>query len=140
MTCLLYTSLAADINEMELLNSIRILTKLMFNYYSKPVMLFIDEYDVPLQTAYIEGYYEEAIKCLRTFYVTTFKDNPYLKKTVLTGVSRVAKESIFSGANNFKVYTVLDDEFADDFGITSEEVDKALKDFNLEGQKEERCV
>ena len=129
--------LAADINEMELLNSIRILTKLMFNYYSKPVMLFIDEYDVPLQTAYIEGYYEEAIKFLRTFYVTTFKDNPYLKKTVLTGVSRVAKESIFSGANNFKVYTVLDDEFADDFGITSEEVDKALKDFNLEGQKEE---
>ena len=98
--------LAADINEMELLNSIRILTKLMFNYYSKPVMLFIDEYDVPLQTAYIEGYYEEAIKFLRTFYVTTFKDNPYLKKTVLTGVSRVAKESIFSGANNFKVYTV----------------------------------
>ena len=129
--------LAADINEMELLNSIRILTKLMFNYYSKPVMLFIDEYDVPLQTAYTEGYYEEAIKFLRTFYVTTFKDNPYLKKTVLTGVSRVAKESIFSGANNFKVYTVLDDEFADDFGITSEEVDKALKDFNLEGQKEE---
>ena len=129
--------LAADINEMELLNSIRMLTKLMFNYYNKPVMLFIDEYDVPLQTAYIEGYYEEAIKFLRTFYVTTFKDNPYLKKTVLTGVSRVAKESIFSGANNFKVYTVLDDEFADDFGITSEEVDKALKDFNLEGQKEE---
>ncbi len=129
--------LAADINEMELLNSIRILTKLMFNYYNKPVMLFIDEYDVPLQTAYIEGYYEEAIKFLRTFYVTTFKDNPYLKKTVLTGVSRVAKESIFSGANNFKVYTVLDDEFADDFGITSEEVDKALKDFNLEGKKEE---
>ena len=129
--------LAADINEMELLNSIRILTKLMFNYYSKPVMLFIDEYDVPLQTAYIEGYYEEAIKFLRTFYVTTFKDNPYLKKTVLTGVSRVAKESIFSGANNFDVYTVLDDEFADDFGITSEEVDKALKDFGLEDQKEE---
>ena len=98
--------LAADVNEMELLNSLRMLTKLMFSYYNKPVMLFIDEYDVLLQTAYTEGYYEEAIKFLRTFYVTTFKDNPYLKKTVLTGVSRVAKESIFSGANNFKVYTV----------------------------------
>ena len=129
--------LAANINEMELLNSIKMLTRMLCNYYNKPVMLFIDEYDVPLQTAYVEGYYEEAIKFLRTFYVTTFKDNAYLKKTVLTGVSRVAKESIFSGANNFDVYTVLDNEFADDFGITSEEVDKALKDFDLEEQKEE---
>ena len=122
---------------MELLNSIKMLTRMLCNYYNKPVMLFIDEYDVPLQTAYVEGYYEEAIKFLRTFYVTTFKDNAYLKKTVLTGVSRVAKESIFSGANNFDVYTVLNNEFADDFGITSEEVDKALKDFDLEEQKEE---
>ena len=129
--------LAANINEMELLNSIKMLTRMLCNYYNKPVMLFIDEYDVPLQTAYVEGYYEEAIKFLRTFYVTTFKDNAYLKKTVLTGVSRVAKESIFSGANNFDVYTVLNNEFADDFGITSEEVDKALKDFDLEEQKEE---
>ena len=127
--------LAADANDMELLNSVKMLSKLLHNYHNQPVMLFIDEYDVPLQTAYVQGYYDEAIDFLRTFYVTTFKDNPYLQKTVLTGVSRVAKESIFSGANNFKVYTVLDDEFADDFGITSEEVDTALKDFGLEEYK-----
>ena len=127
--------LAANANDMELLNSIKMLSKLLYDYHNQPVMLFIDEYDVPLQTAYVEGYYEEAVKFLKTFYVTTFKDNPYLQKTVLTGVSRVAKESIFSGANNFKVYTVLDNEFADDFGITSEEVDKALKDFGLEKYK-----
>ena len=127
--------LAANVNELELLNSVKMLSKLLYNYHNQPVMLFIDEYDVPLQTAYVQGYYDEAIDFLRTFYVTTFKDTPYLQKTVLTGVSRVAKESIFSGANNFKVYTVLDDEFADDFGITSEEVDTALKDFGLEEYK-----
>ena len=100
-------------------------------------MLFIDEYDVPIQTAYIKKYYQQAMDFLKAFYGSTFKDNPYLEKTVLTGVSRVAKESIFSGANNFKVFTVLDNEFADDFGITSEEMDKVMKDFNVEDDKEE---
>ena len=129
--------LAANINDMELLNSVKLLSKLLYNHYGKPVMLFIDEYDVPIQTAYVEKYYEQAIKFLKTFYGTTFKDNPYLEKTVLTGVSRVAKESIFSGANNFDVYTVLNDEFADDFGITSEEIDKVTEDFDVEAEKEE---
>ena len=129
--------LVANANEMELLNSVKLLSKLLYRHYEKPVMLFIDEYDVPIQSAYVEGYYEQAIKFLKTFYGTTFKDNPYLQKTVLTGVSRVAKESIFSGANNFDVYTVLDDEFSDDFGITSEEIDKVIKDFNVVEEKEE---
>ena len=129
--------MAAKANEMELLNSIKLLSKLLYNYYNKPVMLFIDEYDVPIQTAYVEKYYEQAIKFLKAFYGSTFKDNPYLEKTVLTGVSRVAKESIFSGANNFKVFTVLDNEFADDFGITSDEMDKVMQDFNVEDDKEE---
>ena len=99
--------------------------------------MLIDEYDVPLQNAYVEGYYDEAVKFFKTFYGTTFKDNPYLEKTVLTGVSRVAKESIFSGANNFKVFTVLDNEFADDFGITEEEMDKIIQDFDIQDEKEE---
>ena len=129
--------LVANANEMELLNSVKLLSKLLYRHYEKPVMLFIDEYDVPIQSAYIEGYYEQAIKFLKTFYGTTFKDNPYLEKTVLTGVSRVAKESIFSGANNFDVYTVLNNEFADDFGITSEEMNKALMDFEVTDQKQE---
>ena len=88
--------LSAKANEMEILNSVKLLSKLLCNYYNKPVMLFIDEYDVPIQTAYVEKYYEQAIKFLKSFYGNTFKDNPYLEKTVLTGVSRVAKESIFS--------------------------------------------
>ena len=88
--------LGAKANEMEILNSVKLLSKLLCNYYNKPVMLFIDEYDVPIQTAYVEKYYEQAIKFLKAFYGNTFKDNPYLEKTVLTGVSRVAQESIFS--------------------------------------------
>ena len=88
--------LGAKANEMEILNSVKLLSKLLYNYYNKPVMLFIDEYDVPIQTAYVEKYYEQAIKFLKSFYGNTFKDNPYLEKAVLTGVSRVAKESIFS--------------------------------------------
>ena len=124
-------------DEATLKTSVREISGYLNRHYNKPVMLFIDEYDVPIQAAYINGYYEKAIDFLKSFFGATFKDNPYLKKTVLTGVSRVAKESIFSGANNFDVYTVLDNEFADDFGITSEEVEKALKDFGLEDQKKE---
>ena len=123
-------------DEIVLRNSIKTLSKYLNRYYDKPVMLFLDEYDVPLQTAYVNGYYEKGISFFKTFYGTTFKDNPYLEKTVLTGVSRVAKESIFSGANNFKVYTVLDDEFSDDFGITEKEMDKIIQDFEVQDEKE----
>jgi len=124
-------------DEVTLKNSVKDLSEYLSRYYDKPVMLFLDEYDVPLQTAYVEGYYEEAVKFFKTFYGTTFKDNQYLQKTVLTGVSRVAKESIFSGANNFDVYTVLDDEFSDDFGITEKEMDKIIEDFEVQDGKEE---
>ena len=129
--------LAAEANEVDLINSVKILSKILSNYYNKPVMLFLDEYDVPLQAAYTNNYYEKGIAFYKMFYGTTFKDNPYLEKTILTGVSRVAKESIFSGANNFKVYTVLDDEFSEDFGITEKEMDKIIQDFEVQDQKEE---
>ena len=124
-------------NEIILKNSIKSLSNYLYLYYERPVILLLDEYDVPLQNAYVEGYYDEAINFFKTFFGTTFKDNPYLEKTVITGVSRVAKESIFSGANNFKVYTVLDDEFSDDFGITEEEMEKIYKDFDIQDKKEE---
>ena len=124
-------------DEVTLKNSIKDLSEYLSRYYDKPVMLFLDEYDVPLQSAYVNKYYEQGITFFKTFYGTTFKDNPYLEKTVLTGVSRVAKESIFSGANNFKVYTILDDEFSDDFGITEKEMDKVIEDFEVQDEKEE---
>ncbi len=82
--------------EIDMQNALKLLVRLLYKEYNKPVILLIDEYDVPLQDAYVEGYYDEAVRFFKTFYGTTFKDNPYLEKTVLTGVSRVAKESIFS--------------------------------------------
>ena len=129
--------LNAEATDIDLVNSLKVLSKMLYIYYDKPVIVLIDEYDVPIQSAYINDYYDEAINFLKTFYGATFKDNPYLEKTVLTGVSRVAKESIFSGANNFDVYTIMDNEFADDFGITEEEMDKVIEDFQIEDEKEE---
>jgi len=90
------TVLNLKANEIELQGAIKLLARLLYKEYDKPVMLLLDEYDVPLQTAYVEGYYEKGIEFFKTFYGITFKDNPYLEKTVITGVSRVAKESIFS--------------------------------------------
>ena len=88
-------------DEVTLKNSVKELSKYLNRHYDKQCILLVDEYDVPLQNAYIKGYYNEAIEFFKTFYGTTFKDNPYLEKTVLTGVSRVAKESIFSRSKQF---------------------------------------
>ena len=129
--------LNAEATDLDLINSLKILSKMLYIYYNRPAILLIDEYDVPLQTAYVEGYYDEAVKFLKSFYNTTFKDNQYLEKTVLTGVSRIAKESLFSGMNNFKVYTIMNNEFADDFGITTEEMKKVISDFNVQEDEEE---
>ena len=131
------TVLNLKANEVEIINALKLLSRLLYKEYEKPVMLFLDEYDVPLQNAYVGNFYDEAIQFFRDFYGRTFKDNPYLEKTVITGVSRVAKESIFSGANNFDVFTVLDNEFSEDFGITPEEMKKIIKDFNIEDDEED---
>ncbi len=130
------TVLNLKANKIELQGALKLLSKLLYREYGRPVILLVDEYDVPLQSAYVKGYYDEAIEFLKGFYNVTFKDNQYLEKTVLTGVSRIAKESLFSGMNNFKVYTIMDNEFADDFGITTEEMKKVISDFNVEEDEE----
>ena len=124
-------------NKVQLQIAIKQLSRMLYEEYDKPVMLFLDEYDVPLQNAYVQGFYDEAVNFFKDFFGLSFKDNPYMEKTIITGVSRVAKESIFSGANNFKVFTVLDDEFSEDFGITTEEMKQVIKDFNVQDDEEE---
>ena len=124
-------------NETTLQNALKDLSIYLNRYYGKPVILLLDEYDVPLQAAYVKGYYGKAVEFLKSFYNTSFKDNIYLEKAILTGVSRIAKESIFSGMNNFDVFTIMDNEFADDFGITSKEMEKVIADFNIEEDREE---
>ena len=108
------------------------LTKYLYEYYGQKVVVLIDEYDQPIIDSYVKGYYQEAISFFKTFYGVVLKDNNYLEMGIMTGILRVAKENIFSGLNNLRVHTILDNRFTEYFGITESEVKKVLKDFNLE--------
>ena len=108
------------------------LTKYLYEYYGKKVVVLIDEYNQPIIDSYVKGYYQEAISFFKTFYGVVLKDNNYLEMGIMTGILRVAKENIFSGLNNLRVHTILDNRFTEYFGITESEIEKALKDFNLE--------
>ncbi|MCR5660619.1 MAG: ATP-binding protein, partial [bacterium] len=112
--------------------SLRTLSLLLQKHHGVPAILLIDEYDAPIQEAYAQGYYNEMITFMRSFLGAGLKDNPALKFACLTGVMRVAKESIFSGLNNLTVDTVLSKKFADCFGFTQAEVDDMAKYFGHE--------
>lgn len=103
----------------------------LYKHYGKKVMLFIDEYDVPIQEAYIKGYYDEMISLMQVMLTCALKDNIYLEKALVTGILRVAKESIFSGLNNMQVHTMFSYKFNDKFGFTIDEVKELLKYYNL---------
>ena len=118
-------------------NSLLNLSKYLYEYYGKKVIVLIDEYDQPIINSYINGYYNETIDFFKSFYGSVLKDNEYLEMSVITGILRVAKENIFSGLNNLEVHTILDSEFTEYFGIMENEVEEALKDFNLEYELED---
>ena len=113
-------------------NALKNLTSFLYEYYKKEVILLIDEYDSPLINAYEHGYYDEAIVFFQVFYGEALKTNPYLRMGIMTGIIRVIKAGIFSDLNNLKVYSILEKEYSDFYGFTQEEVEKALKDFNIE--------
>ena len=113
------------------------LTKYVYEYYEKKVIVLIDEYDQPIINSYIKGYYSETIDFFKSFYGSVLKDNEYLEMSVITGILRVAKENIFSGLNNLEVHTILDSEFTEYFGVMENEVEDALKDFGLEYELED---
>ena len=118
-------------------NSLLNLTKYLYNYYKKEVVLLIDEYDNPLIVANQKKYYKDSINFFRNFFSTALKTNPYLKIAVLTGIVQVAKEGIFSGLNNVITYNILENKFETFFGLSEEEVEAALKYFEMEYQIEE---
>ncbi|WP_315521502.1 AAA family ATPase [Leptotrichia wadei] len=118
-------------------NSLLNLSKYLYEYYGKKVIVLIDEYDQPIINSYINGYYNETIDFFKSFYGSVLKDNEYLEMSVITGILRVAKENIFSGLNNLEVHTILDSEFTEYFGIMENEVEDALKDFGLEYELED---
>ena len=107
-------------------NALKYLIEFLHKKYQKKVILLIDEYDVPIQSGWTNGYYDEIIDFMRVFLSAALKDNPNLFKGILTGIYRVAKESIFSGLNNLSVFTILNRDYTQYFGFTQEEVEKML--------------
>ena len=118
-------------------SSIKNLSKYLYEYYGKKVIILIDEYDTPMTSAWNEGYYEKSRRFFKSFYSNALKDNEYLEFSVVTGILRVAKEGIFSGLNNLKTYTVLNNKYAESFGLIETEVKNALEYYGLNKNIEE---
>ena len=111
--------------------ALKVLVKILYKKYNQKVVVLIDEYDSPLVSAYINGYYGKAKDFFKTFYSTVLKDNNYLQMGVLTGIIRVIKAGIFSDLNNLRTYTILSDDYTDSYGLTEEEVEKSLNDYGI---------
>ena len=118
----------------DLTTTLKFLTKILYEKYNKKIVVLVDEYDSPLVSAYINGYYEKAKNFFKTFYSLVLKDNNYLQMGVLTGIIRVIKAGIFSDLNNLRTYTILSDDYTDSYGLTEEEVEKSLKDYGIEAE------
>lgn len=117
--------------------SLRVITNALYTYYQQKVIVLIDEYDVPLQSAYQNNYYEEMVEFLRSVFSSALKTNDALEKGVMTGYLRISKESIFTGLNNFTAYSVLNNISSEFFGFTELEVKQLLKDYNLSEKMDE---
>lgn len=113
------------------------LSDYLYRYYGKKVIILLDEYDTPMQEAYVNGYWEELVGFTRSLFNSTFKANPYLYRGLMTGITRVSKESVFSDLNNLEVVTTTSDKYTTSFGFTEEEVFAALEEEGLENQKAE---
>lgn len=117
--------------------SLRVITNALYTYYHQKIIVLIDEYDVPLQAAYQNNYYEEMVEFLRSVFSSALKTNDALEKGVMTGCLRISKESIFTGLNNFTAYSVLNNISSESFGFTELEVKQLLKDYNLSEKMDE---
>lgn len=116
-------------------DSLFLLSKIMYNHFGKPVILLIDEYDVPMAKGDTNGYYREITDIMRYMYSKALKDNPYIKMAVLTGCLRIAEESIFTGLNNLSVKSITDTDYDECFGFTDEEMNQLLSDTELMGNR-----
>ena len=128
--------LEADMRETVATSSLYQLSDYLYRYYGKKVIILLDEYDTPMQEAYVDGYWDDLVAFTRSLFNSTFKTNPYLERGIMTGITRVSKESIFSDLNNPKVVTTTSDEYAVSFGFTEEEVFDALEAYGYSNEKE----
>ena len=132
-----YLSFMESPNSSDISMTLNNLSNYLSRYYGKKVIILLDEYDTPMQEAYVNGYWEEIVAFTRSLFNSTFKTNPYLERAIMTGITRVSKESIFSDLNNLEIVTTLSTKYATCFGFTEEEVFSALDKYKLSDRKEE---
>ena len=130
-----FNNISYDMSDVIAQEAIVDLSNYLSRYYGKKVIILLDEYDTPMQEAYVNGYWEELVAFTRSLFNSTFKTNPYLERAIMTGITRVSKESIFSDLNNLEVVTTLTPKYETAFGFTEEEVFKALDEQGLSGKK-----
>ena len=122
-----FRKVSAEMEDTIASDSLNALSNYLSRYYGRKVIILLDEYDTPMQEAYVYGYWREIVEFIRTLFNATFKTNPYLERAVMTGITRVSKESIFSDLNNLEVVTTSSDKYTDSFGFTDDEVFDALR-------------
>ena len=127
-----FNNVSAGMKNYMATSSLEALSEFLCRYYRKKVIILLDEYDTPMQEAYVYGYWDELTEFIRGLFNSTFKTNPWLDRAVMTGITRVSKESIFSDLNNLTVVTATSDLYADCFGFTKTEVYAALKEYGME--------
>ena len=132
-----FRGVSANMEDYAAASSLSALSEYLCRYYGKKVIILLDEYDTPMQEAYVNGFWEEMVSFIRNLFNSTFKTNPYLERAVLTGITRISKESIFSDLNNLKVVTTTSEEYADCFGFTEEEVFAALDEYGLSDRRQQ---
>ena len=131
-----YWSIKMDMKEVDATIAIYKMADFLSRYYEKKTIILLDEYDTPMQEAYVHGYWGEMVSFTRSLFNSTFKTNPYMARGIMTGITRVSKESVFSDLNHLKVVTTTSDEYATSFGFTEEEVFAALDANGLGKEKE----
>lgn len=133
----IYHEVNADMEDYLASEALSNLSDYLMRYYGKKVIILLDEYDTPMQEAYVGGYWDELISFMRNLFHSTFKSNPYLERALMTGITRVSKESVFSDLNNLEVVTTTSEKYEDSFGFTQEEVWEALKEYGLYEHREQ---
>ena len=132
-----YRKISADMESYLAAGSLNALSGYLLRYYGKKVIILLDEYDTPMQEAYVHGYWDEIVEFMRNLFNATFKTNPYLDRAIMTGITRVSKESIFSDLNNLTVVTSTSEQYVDSFGFTEKEVFTALDEYGMADRQEE---
>ncbi len=128
--------LCIDTNDTDMTFALHYLSDFLYRYYGKKVIILLDEYDTPMQEAYVNGFWDELVSFTRSMFHSAFKTNPYLARGIMTGITRISKESLFSDLNHLKVVTTTSEEYAVSFGFTEEEVFTALETYGFAEEKE----